>query len=75
MQGKRCGVCDITIERKSYTFNNPETKFIINKGNNSKNECNKCKEIYIGSTQALNTRISLPKSNIEIAENKKLNVS
>ena len=38
-------------------------------------ECNKCKELYVGSTQALNTRISLHKSNIKITENRKLNVS
>ena len=35
----------------------------------------KCKEIYIGSAKALNTRISLHKSNIEIIESRKLNVS
>ena len=38
-------------------------------------KCSKCKEIYIGSTQALNTRISLHKSNIKITENRKLNIS
>ena len=60
----------------------PETKFKINKNlsYNSKNEeciieCNEYKEIYIGSTQALNTRTSLHKSNIKIEENRKLNVS
>ena len=60
---------------------NPETKFKINKDlkSNSKNivyiiEYSQCKEIYIGSTQALNTRISLPRSNIKIKENRKLNV-
>ena len=37
-------------------------------------ECNECKEIYKGSTQALNTRTSLHKSNIKI-ENRKLNIS
>ena len=47
---------------------------------NSKNvvyiiECNECKEIYIGSKQALNTRTSLHKSNIKIEENRKLQVS
>ena len=69
------------IEGKSYTLKNLETKFKINKdlSCNSKTviyiiECNKCKEIYIGSTQALNTRISLHKSNIKITENRKLNV-
>ena len=31
--------------------------------------------IYIGSTQALNTRKPLHKSNIKIEDNKKLNVS
>ena len=38
-------------------------------------ECSECKEIYIGSTQVLNTRISLHKSNSKIEENRKLNVS
>ena len=38
-------------------------------------ECNKCKELYIESTQALNTRISPPKSNIKIQENRELNVT
>ena len=67
--------CDIIIEGKSYTFKNPETKFKINedlscnskKKKKKKNvvyiiECNECKEIYIGSTQAL----SLHRSNINI---------
>ena len=38
-------------------------------------ECNKCKEVYVGLTQALNARISLHKSNIKIPKNRKLNVS
>ena len=70
------------IEGKSYTFKNPETKFKIikNLSCNSKIviyiiECYEWKEIYIGSTQALNTRTSLHKSNIKIEENRKLNVS
>ena len=61
---------------------NMETKFKMNKNLscNSKNvvyiiKCNECKEIYIGSTQALNTRTSLYKRNIKIEENRKLNVS
>ena len=69
-------------EGKSYTFKNPETKFRINKNLscNSKNlvyiiECSRSKEIYIKSTQALNTRTSLHMSNIKIEENRKLNVS
>ena len=33
------------------------------------------KEIYLGSTQALNTRIPLHRGNIKIEENRKLNVS
>ena len=81
-KNKRCKICDIIIEGKSYTFKNPETKFKINNNLscNSKNavfviECNECKEIYIGSKQALNTRTSLHKSNIKIEENIKLNVS
>ena len=81
-KNKWCIICDIIIEGKSYTFKNPETKSKINKhlSCNSKNvvyiiECNECKEIYIGSTQALNTRTSLHKRNIKIEENRKLNVS
>ena len=77
-KNKRCKICDIIIEGKSYTFKNPETKFKINKNLscNSKNvvyviKCNECKEIYIGSTQALNTRTSLHWSNIKIEENRK----
>ena len=38
-------------------------------------ECNKCKEVYMGTTQALNTRILLHKSNIKLPENRKLNAS
>ena len=38
-------------------------------------ECHKCKEVYIGLTQALNTRITLHQSNIKIPENRKSNVS
>ena len=77
-KNKRCKICDIIIEGKSYTLKNPETKFKINKNLscNSKNvvyviKCNECKEIYIGSTQALNTRTSLHWSNIKIEENRK----
>ena len=76
-KNKRCKICDIIIEDKSYTFKNPETKFKINKNLscNSKNvvyiiECSESKEIYIGSTQALNIRTSLHKSNIKM-KNKK----
>ena len=72
----------ILSEGKSYNFENTVTKFLINKdlSCNSKNvvyiiECSKCKEIYIASTQALNTRTSLHRSNIKITENRKLNVS
>ena len=79
---KRCKICDIIIEGKSSPFKDPKTKFKINKdfSCNSKNvvyiiECSKCKEIYIGSTQALNTRISLHRNNIKITENRKLSVS
>ena len=80
-KNKRCKICDMIIEAKSYTFKNPETKLKIDKNLscNSKNvvyiiECSECKEIYIGSTQALNTKTSLHKSNIKI-ENRTLNVS
>ena len=65
-----------------YTFKNTETKFKINKNLscNSKNvvfliECIEFKEIYMRSTQALNTRTSLHRSDIKIEENRKLNVS
>ena len=37
-------------------------------------ECREYKEIFIGSTHVLNTRISLHRSNIKIEENRKLNV-
>ena len=30
-KNKRCEVCNIIIKRKSYTFENPKTKFIMNK--------------------------------------------
>ena len=66
--------------REILYFKNPETKFKINKhlSSNSKNvayiiECSKCKELYIKSTQALNTRTSVHRSNIKI--NRKLKVS
>ena len=75
---KRSKICDIIIEGKSCTFKNPVTIFKINKNLSchSKNvvyiiECSECKEIYIGSTQALNTRTSLHKSNIKIEETKR----
>ena len=81
-KNKRCKICNIIIEGKSYTFKNPETKFKIDKNLScsSKNvvykiECNVCKEIYIGSTQALNTRTSLHGSNIKIEENRKSNLA
>ena len=81
-KNKRYKICNIIIEGKSYTFKNPETKFKINKNLscNSKNivyiiECSECQEIYVGSTQALNTRTSLHKSNIKIEANRKFNVS
>ena len=78
---KRYKIRDIIIEGKFNIFKNSETKFKINKNLscNSKYvvyiiECSECKEIYIGSTQALNSKISLHKSNIKIKENRKLNV-
>ena len=79
---KRCKICDIIIEGKSYTFKNPKTKFKINKdlSCDSKNvvyiiKCSKSKEIYTGSTQALNTSTSLHRSNVKITEKRKLNLS
>ena len=87
---KRCKICNIIIKGKSYTFKIPETKCRINEdlSCNSKNvvyinECGECKEIYRGSTQPHNTRISQPlntrtslqKSIIKIEENRKMNVT
>ena len=75
---KRCKICDMIIEGKSNTFKNPETKFKMNQNLscNSKNivyitECSDFKKIYTGSTQALNTRTSLHRSNTKIEENRK----
>ena len=60
---------------KNSSFKNPEIKSKINKdlSCNSKIvvyiiECNKYKEVYIGSTQALNRRKSLRKRNVKIPE-------
>ena len=76
---KWCKISDIILEGKSYTFKNLETKFKMNKdlSCNSKNvvyiiEYSKCKEIYIGSTQALNTRTSLYKSNYQNRRKRKI---
>ena len=73
---------DIIIKGKSYTFKNAEKKFKITNDLSCKSkkliyiiECSKCKEIYIGSTQAIHTRISFHMNNISISENRKLNVS
>ena len=75
-------ICDKSNEGKSYTFKNPETKFKMYKdlSCNSKNlvykiECSMCKEIYIVSTQAHNTRTLPHMNNIKITENRKLNIS
>ena len=72
-KNKRCRVWDIIIEGKYSTFKNPKPKFMISKdlSCNSKNVtyiigCNKCKEVYTGLVQVLNTRISLHKSDIKI---------
>ena len=79
---KRCKICDRIIDGKSYPFKNPETKLKINKNLSCKSknmvyiiDCSECKEIYIGSTRALDTRTSLQKTNIIIEENRKLIVS
>ena len=73
---------DIIIERKSYAFKGLETKFQINKDNIINltiivyiNEFYKCKGIYIGSTQALNTGESLHRSSNTKTENRNLNIS
>ena len=75
------GLSNIIIEGKSYTFDNPKSIFIINKNLscNSKTiiyiiKCTNCNEIYIGSTQALNNRVFLHKSDIKLPENKKVYV-
>ena len=69
---EKCKIFDIIIEWKSYTFKKKNVNKIQNKDLccNSKNvvyiiESNKCKKIYIGSTQTLSTRISIHKSNIK----------
>ena len=76
---QECEVCNIIIEGKSYTLENPQMRFMINKNLscNSKNvvyviKCSKCKKVYIGLTQALNNRIPLHRSNIKLPENGKL---
>ena len=67
LQGKRFGSIEEVISKTEAYFEAEDKSFY--------KKCNECKEIYIGSTQALNTRKSLHKSNIKIEENRKLNVS
>ena len=55
------------IQNKDLSCDSKKVVYII--------EYSRCKEIYIGSTQALKTKISLHRSNIKIAEKRKLNVS
>ena len=79
---KRCGVCDILIEGRSYQLKNSHIPFNIKRNLtcNSKNviyviECTNCEDNYIGCTQSLNQRTSLHRSNIKIAANRTLHVS
>lgn len=79
---QKCGVCDIILEGKTYTFTNPHRTFKIKNNLNctSKNviyvlQCELCKESYIGATKNLTHRTALHKSNIKITENRKLHVS
>ena len=37
-KAKRCGICNIIIEEKSYTFKNSKTIFIMNRNLNSKSK-------------------------------------
>ena len=69
-------------KRKIIYRQKPKTKVRINKNLSCKSknivyiiECYKCKKVYIGSTQTLNTRIALHKSNIKLPENRKLDIS
>ena len=73
-KNKTCRECNLIKEEKSYNFENLKTKFMI------KNvvyifDCCNSKKVYIGSTQALNNRVSLHKSNIKPLENRNLYVS
>ena len=77
-QNVRIKDVDYIIVRKFYTFEKLKTTSIINKNEscNSKNlKCCKCKKVYIGSTQTLNKKVSLHRSNIRLPEIRKLNVS
>ncbi len=64
------------IDKKEYPlhFKNPETKFRRNEDCNSKSRTNVKKHTYDQHNSSL-SRISLHKSNFEIAKNRKLNVS
>ena len=79
---RRCKVCEILIEGKVFKFKNCHTEFEVKRNFtcNSKNvvyviQCDRCKEEYIGSTQQLNHRVALHKSNIKIPQNRILFVS
>ena len=61
---KRCKVCDILIEGKSFKFKHIPIEFEVKRNLTctSKNviyvmRCDKCKDEYIGSTQQLNHRV------------------
>ena len=70
-KNQRCRVCSIIMEEKSYTFENPNTTFMMNKNLNCIpinvvyiiKYCNG-KKVYIGSTSALNNKVSLHRRNI-----------
>ena len=79
---KRCKVCDIIIEGRTFKFKNSSSLFYIKRvlNCNSKNViyvilCENCKEEYIGCTQSLNHRVALHKSNIKLPQNRNLFVS
>ena len=42
-KNKKCGICNIIIEGKSYNFENPKTTFIINKNS----RCNSKRIVYV----------------------------
>ena len=76
-KNRRCVVCNIIKEGKSYTFEKTKITFIINRNLsfNSKNvvyiiKYTNYNEIYIGYIKALNNE-----SNITLPENRKLFIS
>lgn len=77
MQQEKMWICDISIE--GISFEHPRRTFAKKKNLNftTKNvicalRCTKCKESYIGITQAVNNRVSLQKSNIKFPDNRNI---